>query len=387
MQYIDSAISFRIPGEKTLEYARFLLIALSSFPFSKIFVAATRKKNRLTMRIVFLIGLFLLTGCQPSPETIKLSGKTMGTSYNVIVVDAKNVGEDELTKAVAETLSRINKHLSNWDENSEVSRFNKASSSTPIKISAPLAEVMDAADNVHRKSRGYFDVTLAPLIDLWGFGPQKNLSVEPSQEDIHSALSQIGQSSLLTLDKTGPFLTKHTPSAQVNLSAIAKGYGVDAVAETLRGFGIKHYMVEIGGDLVTSGTNAKGEAWRIGIEKPDPSGRSIQLVATVSDHGMATSGDYRNYFEKDGIRYSHIIDVKTGRPVTHRTASVTVIANNAMLADAWATALLALGAEEGMKVARENKLAAYFITRKADSEKLDFETTMTPQFTAIAVNQ
>jgi thiamine biosynthesis lipoprotein len=158
-------------------------------------------------------------------------------------------------------------------------------------------------------------------------------------------------------------LAKSEPGVGINLSAIAKGYGIDAVAETLRDAGIENYLVEIGGDLVSKGQNDKGETWQIGIEKPQAGSQSLQLIVSLDDRGMASSGDYKNYFEQDGVRYSHIIDPTTGRPITHRTTSVTVLAENAMMADAWATAMLALGQEKGMQLAEEHKLAVYFISR------------------------
>ncbi len=306
----------------------------------------------------------LLSAClfDKEPEVVRLSGETMGTTFNITAIGV-DVDEEALAAAVEETLADVNAKMSNWDENSEVSQFSKSQSTEPTQVSEEFALVIAAANDVHEKSGGTFDVTLGPLIELWGFGPRKPEDPVPSDEDIQAALNSVGQARLLTLDREAGTLAKSGAGVGINLSAIAKGYGIDAVAGTLRDAGIEDYMVEIGGDLVTMGENDKGEAWRIGIEKPEAGSQNLQLIVQLDDLGMATSGDYKNFFEQDGVRYSHIIDPITGRPITHRTTSVTVLAENAMMADAWATAMLALGQEKGLELAEKHKLAVYFISR------------------------
>lgn len=350
--------------------------------FRKDFITISSIRNEILMRKIFLISLalILLSACQPTLKTIRYSGKTMGTIYNIVAITHNDNAADGLEAKLEKKLATVNKHLSNWDPNSEISRFNSSKTVKPLKISPMMAKVMSAANIVHSKSQGFFDVTLSPLIDLWGFGPATSRKSVPSEEKIRQALSRIGQGAHLTLDEAALTLTKSNPDTHVNLSAIAKGFGVDEMADTLRAAGIQNFMVEIGGDLIASGTNPQGDKWQIGIEYPDPAGRRVQLIAKISNMAMATSGDYRNFFEKDGIRYSHILNIKTGRPVTHKTVSVTVITQSAMLADAWATALLALGEVEGMKVAKKHNLAAFFIVRSADSAKNAFSTFMSPRF-------
>lgn len=337
--------------------------------------------------LVLPCALLLVCSCRTADTTLSYSGKTMGTTYNVVAVAPADTPSVKLGKAIEASLRRVNRHLSNWDPKSEVSRFNAATVATPIAVSDMMVKVVAAANAVHRDSLGHFDVTLAPLISLWGFGRRTPEQPFPSVEKIEAARSQVGQAAKLSLDESARTLTKLDPGVTVNLAAIAKGYGVDEVAATLRQFGIENYMVEIGGDLVTRGRNARGRRWRIGIEKPDPAGRSIQLTVDIGALGMATSGDYRNYREKDGIRYSHILSVRTGRPITHKTASVTVLADSAMLADAWATALLALGMSNGMKIARKHNLAALFIYRAGDQDgegnTTTFATAMSPRFADI----
>ncbi|CAD0186733.1 Thiamine biosynthesis lipoprotein ApbE precursor [Ruegeria sp. THAF57] len=306
----------------------------------------------------------LVSGClfDKEPDVVRLSGETMGTTFNITAIGV-DIDEEALAVAVEETLADVNAKMSNWDENSEVSKFSKSQSTEPTQVSEEFALVIAAANDVHEKSGGTFDVTLGPLIELWGFGPRKPEDPVPSDEDIQAALNSVGQARLLTLDHEAGTLAKSDVGVGINLSAIAKGYGIDAVAGTLQDAGIEDYMVEIGGDLVTMGENDKGEAWRIGIEKPEAGAQNLQLIVQLDDLGMATSGDYKNFFEQDGVRYSHIIDPTTGRPITHRTTSVTVLAENAMMADAWATAMLALGQEKGMELAEKHKLAVYFISR------------------------
>ncbi|KPD11745.1 FAD:protein FMN transferase [Phaeobacter sp. 11ANDIMAR09] len=337
------------------------------------------------MARLFLVALmFFLAACKSDPVTLKFSGETMGTSYNIVAIDkTADLSSDALEAAITATLAKVNSQMSNWDPNSEISRFNSATSSDPIKISPELTSVMTAANAIHDKSEGLFDVTLGPLIEIWGFGARTPDSPVPADEKIAAALDVVGQSKVLTLDSGAATLAKHLPETSVYLAAIAKGYGVDQVAAVLAEAGIRDYMVEIGGDLVTAGHNPQGEAWRIGIERPDAASQTIEEVVDVSGLGMATSGDYRNYFEQNGIRYSHIIDGVTGRPITHGTASVTVLAENAMMADGWATALLALGQERGLRIAESEGLAVLFIARSPDSGATGFETTTSSQFSKL----
>ena len=307
----------------------------------------------------------------------------MGTTYNVIAVAPAATSSEKLDNAIKASLERVNKHLSNWDPVSEISRFNADQSTAPIAISDMMVKVLAAANSVHRESQGQFDVTLAPLIEVWGFGTRKVDTPRPSPEMIATARARVGQLDKLTLNTAAKTLLKRDPSITINLSAIAKGFGVDEVARTLKTFKISNFMVEIGGDLVTSGLNPRGQKWRIGIERPDAGSQRVQTTIDISGHGMATSGDYRNYREHNGTRYSHIINPRTGEPVTHRTASVTVLAQDAMLADAWATALLVLGKDEGMKVARRQDIAALFIFRDPEQAAPDaggFGVLMSPRF-------
>ncbi|WP_424978205.1 FAD:protein FMN transferase [Leisingera sp. S232] len=342
---------------------------------------------RKSLIALLLSAVLAVSGCWfgSEPQEVRLSGETMGTTYSVIAL-GNDLDPDVLKKTVEGTLAAVNAKMSNWDPASEVSTFSAARSTAPVRISPEFAHVLAAAGDVHDKSGGKFDVTLGPLIELWGFGPRKPQDPVPTDDAIAVALEGVGQSRLLVLDAAAGTLKKTAPETGINLSAIAKGYGVDAVATALHGFGVEHYMVEIGGDLVTKGENAKGEAWRIGIEKPDSAAQTVQLIVPVSNHGLATSGDYRNYFEFEGRRYSHILDPVAGRPVTHATTSVTVIAQNAMLADAWATAMLVLGRKDGLTLAEQHKLAVFFIERDVQAGEDAYMTSASSAFDALTGN-
>lgn len=332
----------------------------------------------LTRRSVFAMPLFLMA-CKKGWSVLELTGLTMGTGYSIVAVDhSRAVEKTELQAAVDAALGRVNVQMSNWDATSEISRFNAAAQGESLTVSAELAQVMQAAQDVHAASEGSFDVTVGALIDLWGFGAGQTRRDMPAEAEIAEAMACCGQATSVELQ--GNRLTKLNDGAEVYLSSIGKGFGVDQVAKALAGFGITDYMVEIGGDLYAAGRNPEGQPWQIGIETPQAFDRGITQVVGLSGMGMATSGDYRNFFDVDGERFSHIIDATTGRPVRHDTASVTVLTENAMLADAWATALLVLGRERGLEVAEREGIAALFIERTADK---GFAPTASSQFAAV----
>jgi len=313
----------------------------------------------------------LLAGClfDRAPEALRVTGETMGTTYSVSVVDPPDgMDETALTERIEATLATVNAAMNNWDPDSEVSRLNTAATTDPLPVSPKLAYLLEVAMEVHALSQGRFDITLSPLIDLWGFGPRSPDAPVPSDAEIAAALERVGQSEMLRLERRdgAATLRKAHAGVSVNLSAIAKGYGVDRIAAALRAEGIDRYLVEIGGDLAASGFNSDDRAWQVGIERPDTAARTVQEIVGLTGHGLATSGDYRNYFEQDGIRYSHIIDPTTGRPIRHRTASVTVIAKTAMLADALATALLVVDDATALDIAETEGIAALLILRDGD---------------------
>ena len=333
----------------------------------------------LLSRRSFIAMPLALAACKKGWSVLELSGLTMGTGYSVIAVDhTKSVDKVELQAAIDASLAKVNAQMSNWDDASEISRFNASRAAAPVAVSPELAQVMKAAQEVNEGSDRRFDVTVGPLIDLWGFGARGTRADTPGGTEIADALACCGQHEIMRVGDGA--LQKARPEAEVYLSAIGKGFGVDEMARTLARFGVTDYMVEIGGDLYTAGLNPDGRPWQIGIETPQAFDRGVQEIVGVSNLGVATSGDYRNFFDADGQRYSHIIDATTGRPVTHQTASVTVLTENAMLADAWATALLVLGRERGLEIANDRDMAVLFIERGPNAGDKGTVTTASERY-------
>ncbi len=307
----------------------------------------------------------LLAGCGPREQTLRLVGQTMGTSWSV-QVSRPPAGLDQaaLYARISAELAAVNDQMSTYQTDSELSRFNAADSTDWFRVSAELVRLVDSALAISMLTDGAFDVTVGPLVNLWGFGPAVTADQLPAQAEIDAARARVGWGLLATRTEP-PALRKARADLYVDLSAIAKGYGVDRLAAVVAEAGITDYLVEIGGELYGRGLNAAGEPWQIAIERPDPGRRAVLQVVALQDRAMATSGDYRNFFELDGARYSHTIDPATGRPVDHQVASVTVLAERCAEADAWATALLVLGPERGRALADARGLAALFVERVA----------------------
>ena len=329
----------------------------------------------------FIMMSLALAACKPGAKTLNFSGLTMGTSYNIVAVDpSRKVDEAEAKAQIESALALVNKQMSNWDSSSEISQFNAKTDLGAMQVSADLAKVMRAAEDVHIASEGRFDTTMGPLIELWGFGANgaKHMATDA---EIAQAQARSGHGATLNVGATS--LQKRRSDAQVYLSAIGKGYGADQVGQALQALGINDYMVEIGGDLYASGNNPNGLPWQIGIESPDPAARGVMQAVGISGMGLASSGDYRNFFEADGQRFSHLIDPATGRPVDHNTASATVLAENAMLADAWSTAMLILGRERGMEIAAEHNIAVHFVDRPVAGTQIGFKVFQSEAFKSL----
>ena len=293
----------------------------------------------------------------------ELAGPVMGTSFSIKLVDPPaDLDFDVLGAAIKDRLEMIEERFSTWRPSSELSRINATLTTDWIPVSEEFCRVLDTATELSRATNGAFDVTVGPLVLLWGFGPDAERTMPPGDERVTEARTSVGFEKLET-DCAMPAVRKALPGVSIDFSAFAKGFAVDEAANLLDAESIGNYLVEIGGELCAKGHNAERKDWAIAIEKPDPASRSVQSVVRVTDRCMATSGDYRNFFEHDGVRYSHTIDPATGRPVRHETASVTVIADSAAGADGNATALLVMGAGNGMVYADSADLAAYFLVR------------------------
>ncbi len=319
-----------------------------------------------------------LTACgEPAPDVRIYSGATMGTTYRVSIAD-EHADDETVAITIEAELDEVNRRMSTWLDDSELSRFNASASTDWQPVSASLCELIERALEISADTDGAFDVTVLPLVDLWGFGAQGGVAELPSTDAVAAVHRRTGYSKLAA-DCGAPALRKTRGDLEVDLSAIAKGYGVDRVAERLDGLGFENYLVEVGGELRVRGAKAGGTPWRIGLERPEVGISAVQTGLELSDTGVATSGDYRNYYEVDGERYSHTIDPTTGAPVRHTTASVTVLAPLAVEADALATALLVMGAEEGLSFAEARGIAALFLDRRGS----DIHARPTPAFTEI----
>jgi len=342
----------------------------------------SNKNSELCSLFLFLlkvslavIGLCLLSACQPpqvpEPKQKRVySGPIMGTQYRVIVIDgvglpvdgglsaegisSNNARQAVIDNAIVSAMNSVNGSMSTYISDSELNQFNALPGGQVMTLSDGLAEVVVEALSIGDMSNGAFDITLAGAVNLWGFGPNGKIDSAPSES-----------------------LSKSVDGVTIDLSAIAKGYAVDQVALSLERLGVNDYLVDIGGELRASGHSARGQAWRVGVEKPHVLG-GVQDVIALQDKAIATSGDYRNYHLIDGKHYSHTISAKTLTPVFHRLALVSVIADKTSTADALATAIMAMGEQEGYDFAVEHGLTVYMVVR-GKSEN-DYEIKMTGGF-------
>ncbi len=327
--------------------------------------------------IVLIVGLVGVVACSGGGrELIEIRGTAMGTEWSVKVVTAgPDVGTKQTVRRLTEgQLELVNARMSHYRDSSEVSRFNASFETTPFLVSPETADVVRHALEIGAITGGALDVTVAPLVDAWGFGPRGEPLEVPSETDVERLLATTGLD-LLRLDPAVPAISKRIPELRIDLSAVAKGYTVDLVAEVLLGVGFKDLMVEIGGEIRVHGHNLDGDPWRLAVERPDTTERSFQTVLSLSQGSLATSGDYRLFREIEGRRISHIIDPRSGRPVEHRLASVSVVDDLCVRADAFATALMVLGPNEGLRLAEELGLAVFFLVRGEDGHVIEMASS------------
>lgn len=297
----------------------------------------------------------------------------MGTWYHISWSGEAGGPDTSVVQAgVERILEHVNASMSTYLPDSEISRFNDLNPGEWFTPTAGLLQVFEQARQVSLASDGAYDVTVAPLVDLWGFGPERH-STPPGIDEINATLAWVGEQ-YIELDDGGR-MRKLRP-LQLDLSSIAKGYGVDRVSLWLSEQRIDNHMVEIGGEIRVRGLSPRGSPWRIAVEQPDPLQREVAAVLELVDVAVATSGDYRNFFELDGERYSHTIDPHTGRPVRHELVSVTVLQPSAAMADAWATALATLGRQRSLQLAEALGLPVYLISREGDGFRVDKSTAI-----------
>ena len=342
------------------------------------------------MRIAFLVvGLVIISALtyyrliEDKPERpwrlVKFSGETMGTTYQLKWVA---IGSADLTRwglrvriQIQAKLAHLDVLMSTYKPQSELSRFNASNSLQPFEISRETAEVFLAALQVSDQSGGAFDITVGPIVNAYGFGPEDHTK-PPTEEELAALRERIGYEKL-TLDMAASTVQKSQADIYCDLSAIAKGYAVDAVARILEHQGLTDYFIEIGGEIRARGRSERGGLWSVGIEEPLKGERAIHRIVPLENYAMATSGDYRNYYEESGVRISHTIDARTGRPITHNLASVSVFHEQCMMADAYATAMMVLGPDDGYLMAEILNLPALFLIRESDGS---FSERATPAF-------
>lgn len=337
------------------------------------------------------IAVWLGTGCSgrssldPSASrgSQVFSGLSMGTSYTVRLatpgLSASAVAAAQA--AVAEALAEVVALMSHYAPSSELSRLNHQPLGQPLAVSAATLQVFEAAQAVRAASAGAFDVALGAAVEAWGFGVSQPAQRLPEHATLR-ALQRTPAETAWALNQAAGTITRLTP-VLANLSGIAKGYGVDRAALALEQLGLSDYMVEVGGEIRTHGRNGQGQPWRLAIERPDVMPQQALHIVPLSGQSLATSGDYRNFFMQAGRRYSHEIDPVSATPVAHALASVSVVADHCMAADAWSTALFVLGPQRGMATARQLGLAAYFVLRQPDGQLVE---QASPAFAALGAS-
>lgn len=331
----------------------------------------------------------LLAGCDdgrspPAPQAQVLEGKTMGTFWRVSLAGVDPARAASLREKIQAQLNADDELLSTWKNDSALMRFNRSQSTSPWPVSEAMSDIVTLALRIGAKTDGAMDVTIGPLVNLWGFGPDKQPQKTPDQAQIDAAKAQTGLQHLTVQNRAGQqWLQKDLPTLFVDLSTMGEGYAADHLARLMEHEGISRYLVSVGGALASRGLNPQGLPWRVAIQKPTDQENAVQAVVDINGHGISTSGSYRNYYELDGKRLSHVIDPATGRPITHKLVSATVIAPTALEADGWDTGLMVLGPEKARSVALEQGLAVYLISK----EDKGFSVWMSPQFKSFLVNE
>ena len=321
--------------------------------------------------ILWLGMIWAFTAIAADLPLTEWQGETMGSTYTVKIAGTNVVSPqlDVLKQAVESRLKEVNRQMSHYQPDSELSRFNRAPAQEPFRISADFGRVLRTAMDLSQRSGGAFDPTLGPVINLWGFGEASSLRHTPDENQLRKALAHTGLRHLRLTKETE--LVKDIPGLQLNFSAIAKGFGVDAMAEVMRERGFTNFYVSISGEVFGSGHNPRGTSWQVGISDPMNDwrpGDPTVTVLSISGRAVSTSGDYQKYFmDAQGRRQSHVFDPRTGRPVQHNLGSVSVVADTCTLADALSTTLFVLGPETGPKLIETcTNAAALFVVREAD---------------------
>ena len=324
--------------------------------------------------IIFVIIMLFLPATSGAKREHLIAGRTMGTTYHIKVVTGASERVDGLKEKIDRRLEAINHIFSTYIDDSEISRFNAFNrAGVRFAVSDDFIQVMKVGRRIYRLSEGAWDGTVNPLVDLWGFGPNQRQPQKPPASQINALMKNIGFDRIRIEEPN--FLVKNLATVTLDLNSIAKGFAVDRVCSLLAAGGYKNYLVEIGGEVYAAGVRADGKNWRVGINRPqkDAAIDEVYKAVSLADQALATSGDYRNFFEIDGVRYSHVIDPRSGYPVSNGVVSVSIIADNCTLADGLATALMVMGAEKGIQlVKRLDNVECFIVLETSDGHLLDF---------------
>jgi len=317
-------------------------------------------------RFAFLfIVLCLLASCAREPRELVLSGPTMGTTYTVKVVGSPTTLDAEAVRRELESvLAGIDVEMSTYRADSVISRFNANTSTDWVDVPVGLARVVAAARDISERSGGVFDITLAPLIEAWGFGPAGEPVSLPSEAQLAALRDHMGYR-LLDVRLAPPALRKQHPAVTIDVNGVAPGYAVDLLAARFEAMGVHDFMIDIGGEVLARGRNARGAPWRIAVERPIDSEPTPFKILELENASVTTSGEYRHYYERDGQHYSHTLDPRSGHPIKSY-GSVCVVGDSSLVIDAWATALNVLGPDEGLALAEREGLAVMYIVVAGD---------------------
>ncbi|WP_371923857.1 FAD:protein FMN transferase [Pseudomonas sp. ANT_H4] len=303
----------------------------------------------------------MLTGCNAAQTLESFGGPTMGSTYSIKYVRGPGTPEPaEVQRQVEAILGEVDRQMSTYRSDSDIERFNDLPANSCQRMPEPILHLVRTGEQLSQASDGAFDLTVEPLMNLWGFGPQAREIKIPDATTLADARQRVGHQHL-RID--GNQLCKDA-AVEVDFNSIAAGYAVDRIAERLNQLGIHDYLAEATGELKAAGRKPDGSPWRVGLEEPRDDQQIAERIIAVDGFGVSTSGDYRNYFQQDGRRYSHTLDARTGAPISHQLASVTVLQPSALMADGLSTVLLVLGPEQGWEYAEKHQIAAFFVMRE-----------------------
>lgn len=340
-------------------------------------------RSQINLLFIAMLVLMLSACDKPAATTaLVLEGKTMGTVWRVSLTGVEIERKAELQQRIQQRLDADDAELSTWKADSVLSRFNQSRDLSPQPVSENMADIVTTSLRICRKTGGAMDITVGPLVNLWGFGPTKQPRHTPDAAQIAAARAQTGLQHLRVVQGAdGQWLQKDLPDLYVDLSTVGEGFATDHLARLMEQLGINNYLVSVGGAVLSRGLNAQQQPWRVAIQKPTDRENAVQARVDLQGHGISTSGSYRNYYELDGKRISHVIDPVTGRPIEHKLVSATVIATTALEADGWDTGLMVLGTEKAKALAIKEHLAVYLISKQGDK----FVSWMSPQFAAFLI--